>query len=124
MAKYLIRKPAYVNGVHLGAQATNVNPVLIDLPNEVIPSLTWEPADKAGLDGYALAVENYIDKASSGMTKEAADALAKRARAQYAKTIAKEEEPKPVPREVGTNQEMAGQKLGKVVGRASDRSPV
>lgn len=125
MAKYLISKPAYVNGVHLGAQATLRDRIEIEIPDSTVPSLTWEPADKAALDAYALAVEARIEGLTFGLEPAKAKVIADAARKQYEKKMvaALPEPKKPATREANTMAEMAEAK-SKVVGRASDRSPV
>lgn len=45
MAKYLIDRPAYVNGLYVFAELGN--PAIVVFEDSVVPSRSWRPLDKA-----------------------------------------------------------------------------
>jgi hypothetical protein len=94
--------------------------------------------DEAALKAHNAAVEMLVKKSTAHLIPATRDPksgavtpneqakidhIAAEVRAKHKKTIVVPATPKQVPREVDTNVEMAEQGR-KVVGRASDRSPV
>lgn len=125
--RFLIYKPAYVGGQHLGADASLANPVEVSVPDDAGASLEWTPLDEKAKEAHDFNIEQKIEGISAGRDPKDAgkvDLEIKQFRKRFTKTIAKPPEaPKEVPREVDTNAEMAAGKR-KVVGRAADKSPV
>lgn len=125
--RFRIYRPAYINGEHLGADASLANPIDIDLPKDAPVSVEWSPLDSEAKEAHDYAIEQKVEALSAGRDpKDAAkvDMEIKLFRKRFTKQIAPPAEPpKEVPREVDTNAEMASGKR-KVVGRPSDKSPV
>lgn len=128
MALYQITKPAYVDGQHLGPSASLANPVTIEVPNDVVPSVHWTPLNEEALKAHQNAVDLTVEKRCFGLDpdkeKGKISAITAATRKEFAKSIAKQPATKPAPREISTMQDMAAAPGGKIVGRASDKSPV
>jgi hypothetical protein len=125
--RFLITKPAYVGGQHLGAEATLANPIEISIPDDAGASLEWIPLDEKAKEAHDFNIEQKIEGISVGRDPKDAGKVTleiAQLRKRFTRTIAKPPEaPKEVPHEVDTNAEMAAGKR-KVVGRAADKSPV
>lgn len=69
MASYLIKKPAYVDGVYYEAAA--YAPRVITLDDSVPPSRTWEPVDQAAVDALkSLGVTRELAQAPDDPVKQ------------------------------------------------------
>jgi hypothetical protein len=130
MARYQIYAPAYVREtpdapecVHLGAGATLGSPAVIEVPDHVVPSVKWDALDEVALKNLNAQVEIKALMQGEGLPPEKAKPAVEGFRKRFQKKLLVAAPPKPEAKEINTNFEMAGQKT-KVVGRASDKSPV
>jgi hypothetical protein len=125
---FQIYGPAYVSGQHLGDQASTANPKTIDIPEGTPVSIHWQPLDEAALKAHGEQIEDLCKKLVFGLDPDKDKAkiahLVTEARKRYTRKLVKAPEPKAEIKEIETNVEVNERGKGKVVGRASDRSPV
>lgn len=126
MAKYVVYRPAYVGGLYYAPEASVAAPTTIVVPDEVVPSLTWDPVDQAALKAYEGLIEKkFVASEVEGKNPQQAAEIRTRIFKKYRKTLATPPEEKEGPKDdTFSNQDIAAGKGGKIVGRMSDRSPV
>lgn len=124
MAKYMIYRPAYVGGLYYGPDASVAAPVQIELPDTVLPSLSWDPVDQAALKAFdALIEKKFIASAIEGKNPQQTIEIRGSMLKKYRKPLVTPPEAKEEKEETPSNSDLVA-KGSKVVGRMSDRSPV
>jgi hypothetical protein len=128
MAKYRIYEATFLaNGAHLGVGASLATPKDIELPDDVDPSVKWDALDAAALKNLQIMIKALGVARSAHLDPlKDKDAIAKIMAAtdkEFSKAVVRPPEEPSQPRDIDTNTGLMEQGR-KVVGRASDKSPV